>query len=70
MKKVTYSKAARIRLGQIADYQQQAYFCSGYEAAVLGQPADNDIRKEASYGYEELCFYNEGFQLGADERKA
>lgn len=69
MKKVTYSEAARTRLDQIPDYQQRCYFCSGYEAAVLGLPTDNDAKKEASCGYEEMCFYHEGFQLGSSDEK-
>jgi hypothetical protein len=67
---MTYSARAHTRSNQIVDQQQQAYFCSGYGAGRKRNPYKNNVQQEASAGYEEDCYYDEGFRLGSSEPAA
>ena len=58
------------RIAQISDPQQAAYFKSGYDAGRNGEEYHNAVQAEAHAGYEEECFYSEGFQLGNAEFEA
>lgn len=58
------------RIREIVDTQQAAYFESGYDTGRTGQPYDNAVRREAAAGFEESCFYDEGYDLGIKEQEA
>lgn len=68
-KTMEYSDKMKSRLSQIKDYTQSTLFESGYIAGYDYQKEQDTPRREADAGFEEQCFYEEGFALGKDERE-